>query len=257
MPNIAIDRNSPIPIYYQIETDLKKRIMRREWDVHQQLPTEVELASQYDVSRITLRQALAELEKDSIIRKQRGKGTFINTNPTPFVNNLSYTLVSGDRIKQQPYSIAATILEQMLVTDLFPDVYEHLELKPEDNAVYIKRLFLLNGKPLAIGRSWLPSKIVPGFESIPMINNSLSQTLLRRYQLHAILVEDYLEVVRSTQSECDLLKCIFDTPLVLIRGTSFLEGNRPLEYSNTLWAGDSVRFRFTLRNTEDGFVIGP
>lgn len=257
MLKATIDRNSPIPIYYQIETDLKKRIIRREWDKSQQLPTEIELAKHYNVSRITLRQALAELEKDGVISKQRGKGTFINSDPAPYVNNLSYTLVAGDRIKQQPYSIAATVLEQMVVTDIFPDVYEHLELKPDDRVVYIKRLFILNGKPLAVGRSWLSAKIVPDLENTQLINNSLSQTLLRKYKIHASLVEDYMEVVRSTQAECNLLKCAYDTPLILIKGTSFFDDNQPLEYSNMLWAGDSVRFRFTMRDSDDGFLIGP
>lgn len=54
------------PVYFQIATDIKKRIMRHEWNINEKLPTEVELAEQYNVSRITLRQSIAELEKDGI-----------------------------------------------------------------------------------------------------------------------------------------------------------------------------------------------
>ena len=59
----SIDRNSPVPAYYQIQLDLSDRIQRGEWNDRKQLPSESTLAEQYAVSRITLRQALAELEK--------------------------------------------------------------------------------------------------------------------------------------------------------------------------------------------------
>ena len=65
----SIDRSSPVPAYYQIQLDLSDRIQRGEWNDRKQLPSESTLAEQYAVSRITLRQALAELEKDGIIKK--------------------------------------------------------------------------------------------------------------------------------------------------------------------------------------------
>ncbi|MEL7610561.1 MAG: GntR family transcriptional regulator [Bacillota bacterium] len=250
-----IDRESPIPVYYQIQMDLKKRIMRHEWDAHEQIPTEMELAKQYEVSRITLRQALAELEKDGIIKKYRGKGTYVESDPTPFMTSLSYSLVTSDRSAAQHYSITADMLEQTLLTNLYPDVCEALSLKPTDKAVYIRRLFFLNGKPLALGRSYLSSELVPGLESTPFIVNSLSQTLQMRYGYIATMVEDSLEAVRSTQAECKLLQCTYDTPLILIKGISYLTDGRPLEYSSTLWVGDSVRFKLLFNRTNEGFVI--
>lgn len=254
---IKIDKNSPIPVYYQIETDLKKRIMRQEWEVGGRLPGEVELAEQYDVSRITLRQALAELEKDGVIRKERGKGTFIASNPTPYVNSLSYAVVSKGylfRPSDGP-AVTAQLLEKRLVTELFPSVAEHLTLSRSDSAVYIKRLYLIDGRPIAINRSYLPADLVPGMESRDMVNGSVLETIQEHYGLTADRVEDCIEGVRATPGDCALLRCFHDTPLVLVEGTSFLAGGRPMEYSNTLWSGDSVRFHLTLRNSEQGFAV--
>ncbi len=253
----TIDRDSPVPIYYQIETDLRKRILRREWEPNQKLPTEAELAREYDVSRLTLRQALAELEKDRIIKKQRGRGTVVNGLPEPFVNDLSFTLISGYRIKQQP-GLASKVLDQRIVTNLPANIREKLKLDPSDSVIYIKRLILYEGKPLAAAHSWLPAELVPDFESVPLMNDSFSLTLSERYQLQAVLVEDYLEVVQATKADCELLSCVFDSPLVLMRGISFLEGARPLEYSHTLFSAASVRFRFTMRvDCTAGFVLEP
>lgn len=251
--NGVIDRSSPVPVYYQIAMDLKSRIARQEWEMEQRLPTEVELAAQYSVSRITLRQAMAELEKDGIVVKQRGRGTFIHSNPAPFVPKLNYLLVSDEHASQENRSVTAKILELRVVTDLFPAVYEHLRLRPEDQAVYVKRLFIQKGRPVAIGRSHIPAHRVPGLEHKKLIGNSLSTTLRELYHLKPVWVEDYIEAVRATQAECALLQCAHDTPLILIEGTSYLADSEPLEYSCTLWAGDSVRFHLPLRLTGTEF----
>ncbi len=254
---LKVDKNSPIPVYYQIETDLKKRIMRQEWDIGEQLPGELDLARHYDVSRITLRQALAELEKDGIIRKERGKGSFLAADPTPYVNSLNYAVVSKGRLFSQPGgpAVTAKILEQRLVTDLFPAVSEHLELEREGWAVYIKRLYLIGGRPIAISRSHLPAPLVPGMEDLELVRGSVLETLEQAYGLSADRVEDCIEAVRATPADCALLRCFQDTPLVLLRGTSYLADGRPLEYSSTLWSGDSVRFQLTLQHGERGFYV--
>lgn len=252
----AIDMNSPIPVYYQIELDIKKRIMQKEWQLNQQLPSEAELAEQYHVSRITLRQALAELKKDDIIKKYRGKKAYINSVPTPFIHDLSYVLVSGNSIVDGQ-KMTAEILEFTKVSPLYPDIAENLRLASEDTAIFFKRLFLLEGIPLAIGKSWLPSNLLPDFTKEKMINNSLSTTLRQKYNIIPAKVEDYLEVVRPTNQESILLKSNNNTPLLLVKGISYLRDGTPLEYSNTLWQGDNVRFHFTLNHTRHGFVMGP
>jgi len=78
MATNTIDRDSPIPVYFQIALDLQQRISNREWQANNQLPSEPELASQYQVSRMTVRQAIAELVKDGILVRRRGNGTFVN-----------------------------------------------------------------------------------------------------------------------------------------------------------------------------------
>jgi 5-formyltetrahydrofolate cyclo-ligase len=77
MNRYQIDRDSPIPAYYQIMLDLRDRITRGEWRAGSKLPTEPELAAEYSVSRMTLRQAMAELVKDGLLDRHPGAGTFV------------------------------------------------------------------------------------------------------------------------------------------------------------------------------------
>ena len=71
-----ISRDLPIPIYYQVTLDLRNRIQRQEWQNGDRIPSEAELAKEYGVSRVTMRQALAELVKDGLLIRHRGARYF-------------------------------------------------------------------------------------------------------------------------------------------------------------------------------------
>ncbi len=68
-------KNSP-PLFQRIYSTLKTRLMAGEWGIGAMLPSENELCEIYSISRGTLRQVLAELEKEGLIRRERGRGTF-------------------------------------------------------------------------------------------------------------------------------------------------------------------------------------
>lgn len=251
----SVDRDSPVPAYYQIEMDLKARIARREWVPHQMLPSEAKLSEEYHVSRVTLRQALAELEKDGVIRKVRGRGAFINETPSPFLHSLNYSVISSDRMGQRLPGVAAKLLELKIFPKPNEDAREHLGIPADTGVVYIKRLFTKDDTPLAINRSWIPSHLVPGLCRDGLIGNQLATTLRERYGIQAERVRDYLEVVRPTPSECGLLEIPSDCPLILVKGVSYQADGSPLEYSNTLWPGDRVRFQIDLQNIGGDFII--
>ena len=75
--------NKAIPLYYQLETLLRKKIESGDFTADAPLPSEDALANEYNVSRITVRQAMASLEQDGLIVRKRGKGTFISPNAAP------------------------------------------------------------------------------------------------------------------------------------------------------------------------------
>jgi GntR family transcriptional regulator len=74
---MSIDKNSPIPVYYQLKEDIKEKISKGVWQVGQCIDSERELSEQYSVSRMTVRQALGELVQEGILHREKGKGTFV------------------------------------------------------------------------------------------------------------------------------------------------------------------------------------
>ena len=91
-----LDRTSPLPAYQQISNDIILRISQKEWNIEDKLPTEAELAAEYGVSRVTLRQAMAQLERDGIICKFQGKGAFVKNNPRQLVQELAFPTLDSN-----------------------------------------------------------------------------------------------------------------------------------------------------------------
>lgn len=74
---MGIDKNSPIPVYYQLKEDIKEKINNGIWKVGQCIDSERELSEDYNVSRMTVRQALGELVREGLLVREKGKGTFV------------------------------------------------------------------------------------------------------------------------------------------------------------------------------------
>ena len=74
----TIDKNSPLSYYYQLKQILIEMLDNRELEEDEKLPTEKELCERFNISRVTVRQALQELENEDYIYKIQGKGTFVS-----------------------------------------------------------------------------------------------------------------------------------------------------------------------------------
>lgn len=242
-----INRESPIPAYYQISLDLRERIRSREWETGTRIPPEAELAKEYNVSRVTMRQALAELVKDGILNRQRGSGTFVNQRPLPLVHDLSLPISLSSKLRQMGFTISSTVLEARTFSEPLDAVIQHLHIGQNDTVAYIKRLLLINGQPTAIDRAWFSEVLCPGITSQPLIEDSLSKTLVERYGLAPVRSDAWLEVIRATEKDANALKTFVDSPLMLLTSVLYLEDERPLEYSMTTWLGDRIRFSLSNR----------
>src|SRR5207253_280318 len=77
LPRSTIDRRSPVPFYFQLKTLLERDIRSRYLLPGERLPSEPSLCRHFGVSRSTVRQALAELELDGLVHRERGRGTFV------------------------------------------------------------------------------------------------------------------------------------------------------------------------------------
>lgn len=242
----SVDRSSPLPAYFQVAQDLRRRIAEGEWQTGERIASEVVLAREYGVSRVTVRQALAELAKDDVLERKRGSGTYVRPQQRPLVYDLNLTLGAyAARIRELGFSNRAEVIESGLLQPPPGHLVEALELPAGARAAYLLRRVFINDAPAAIYRSWFDAAAVPGIERNPGVEGSLSDTLEQAYGLVPVRSELSLEVARSTGEEARLLGALTDVPLLMVTSTSYLDDGRPLEHSQMAWLGDRVRFHVT------------
>ena len=102
-----IDKNSPIPVYYQLKNDFIKKIANGIWKVGECISSERELCEIYGVSRMTIRQAIGELVQEGILTRKKGKGTFVCEQKVNQKDMMSFT----EMIKQSGRVLQTKVVE--------------------------------------------------------------------------------------------------------------------------------------------------
>lgn len=151
-----INKNSPIPIYYQLGEQIKALIEKGELKPGDALPPEREFAEKYQISRMTVRQAFTQLVNEGYLYRMQGKGTFVAERKieqllqgvTSFSEDMKARGLepSSELIRFEMQPAAASIAEQLSIDESDP-VYE------------IERIRLADGVPMALETSYLPVKL--------------------------------------------------------------------------------------------------
>ena len=147
-----------VPKYRQVYASLREDIESGRWPEGALLPTEAVLSKSYNVSRITVREALQLLVNERFVTRRQGQGTIV-ANRTPLPGNcfVSFT----DQILQLGYKLRTVILDvHVLRDDERTDLSD--DLSQDEEIVMVERLRIVNDKPFLIGRAYLPHRLVSG-----------------------------------------------------------------------------------------------
>jgi len=242
----TINRLSPIPIYYQIAADIKNLLIDQQYQIDQKIPSENTLAEMYKVSRVTLRQALSELEKDGIITKIKGYGSVLCGNPNPIFQTLQLpgfnkTYYKKDE-EENEVVFSPKIIELRKVGSV-AQINKALHLDSTADLCYIKRVFYHKSLAVGINNSWLDFNKVPGITEEGLIGNRLSLTLSERFNFDPNKISNTIESSILTPAEMTLLNIKFTTQSLVISSISYIGDGNPLEYSKTIWIGDKIKFQ--------------
>lgn len=233
-----VDRYSPMPVYQQIANDIIARIAQEEWIIGGKLPSESELSTEYGASRVTVRQALAKLEADGLIDKQRGRGAFLKANRRRNVLDLFLPQIGVTHESD----IVSTEAKINIITSASTQVITNLNVEPGTSLVYVERFFVRKKKVVGINRAWFPLSIVPGMVDAGLIDNSLTKTLQQRYHINFGAVENYIESVMLDAVMAQQFDTISPSPALKISSIYSLTDGTPVEYAVTIWNGRDTQF---------------
>jgi len=230
-----LDRDSPMPLWAQLESDLKTRLDAGEFN--DRFPTDNELVNEYEVSRHTVREAIRHLNSSGILRRERGRGTVINRSEFEQPLGALYSLFQS--VESAGTTQRSQVLE--LREDVNPAVAEHLGLVADTPLLYLERIRFADDEPLALDRSWLPMDLAR-----PLLTSDFERTALYAELAERVGVspdagwERIAPVLPSTEERTLLAMRRGEAAFALERmGTA---DGTPIEWRTTLIRGGRYRF---------------
>lgn len=213
---MSLDRDSRQPLYRQLMEELREQIRNGIYKVGNQIPTEPELANQYEISRITVRKTIKELCKQGYLVKQQGKGTFVET-PKIYrkieqQSNVSFT----ESCKQNGrVPLSHVISFEVIIVDEW--VQDFLKLGNGTKVLFITRLLLADSIPIIMENIYLPYDRFEDFQPEKLENSSLFEYLEKKYHIISHpKSRSTIEIDTATPEVASRLGMITGEPLMIM-----------------------------------------
>lgn len=235
-----IDKNSPIPVYFQLKNDLVKKIAQGLWKPGECIASERELCEIYGVSRMTIRQAIGELVQEGVLTRLKGKGTFVCEQTVKQQDMMSFT----EMIKQTGRELKTEVIN-FDVIDTPGDMQDIFML---DKIYKIERRRIVDGECIAVETVFIPVDYC-GHVNEEMLKGSL----------YKILEHFGYSISNSTSSIVaanitDEIKEKFNTkenfPVLKIIGKTFANKNKLLFIEEALYRSDKFTLQVNISRRE-------
>lgn len=245
METTVLDKDSPIPLYYQIRTIIEEQIDSGKWKPGMQVPSERELCEQFQVSRITVRQALSALVQQGQLRRQQGRGTFVASQR---IEQRLHRLTGFTQdMRGRGQKPGARILQKEIVSAAYP-VARALNLEIDSPVVLLKRLRLSDEEPVAVETAHLPDALCPGIVDDIVEDGSLYALLANNYEIIPTRAEQQVEAVVCPVAEAKVLGVEKGAPMLHMYRVTYSSDDVPFEYTESFYRSDRYVFHVELRN---------
>lgn len=239
-PDVVIDRESPVPLYFQVASRLQQQIESGEMPVGSRLENEIELADRLGVSRPTMRRAISYLVERGMLVRKRGVGTQI---VHPKVRRpVELTSLHDDLLKdgREP----RTVVREARVVAAPDDVAQALGIPFGAEVTWIERLRFAGDEPLALMHNAVPLTVL---EIDPAVLERRGLYDLLRAAGHAPRMAKQVVGARSaTAAEGKLLGEQRGAAMLTMTRTAWDEAGRAVEYGSHLYRASRYNFELTL-----------
>jgi GntR family transcriptional regulator len=198
--NINIDKNSPTPIYRQIEDAFRERIKKGALRPYDLIPSENELSKGLGVSPMTVRQAMSLLVKEGLAYRERGRGTFVA--PPRLDHPLTRMVGFTEDMHARGFNPTNQIMDFKALPST-DEVAGLLQIPAGEQVLFIKRTRHLDGHPVGVHETYL--------RGVQFNREELEQigSLYQLLQLHGLVLEggqDVIEAISATEELVELLE---------------------------------------------------
>lgn len=234
-------RQSSLPIYHQLYVVLRQQILDETYGAEVPLPSEFALAENYEVSRVTVRRTLDMLEKDGLIERRRGVGTFaVQRDPeedAEISGVLENLITIGLKTEAQTLLFEAQVPPRR--------VQRVFRLDTETHAVCIERLRTHASKPFSLTKVWLPAQHAKLLDQDSLGDKPVA-VLLEAKGLSPISADQSISAILADDHSSKYLNVSIGAPLIRLQRTVLDEAGVPILFQRSLYAPDRYEYHMLL-----------
>lgn len=240
---IAIDRNSPVPLYHQLATQLTEAIESSTLKPGDLFENELALADRLELSRPTVRRAISELVAKGLLVRRRGIGTTVANKVVHRRNELTSLYDDLERTGRTPVTRVLDFDRERVDAN----AAEHLGVAPDVPLIYIERLRLADETPLAVLRNWLP----PRYDQITPeeLQHTGLYALLRRSGARPVVARQTIGARPARPAERKALEIGRGEPVLTMTRDAYDAEGTPIEFGDHCYRADQYAFDITVHET--------
>ena len=230
---MAVKTRNGVPAYQRIQGTILQKIEAGGLRPGDAVPSERELAKLHQVSLMTARHALASMEREGVVERRRGVGTFVSAPKIHFNKLMSYT--------EQMASRNLTAASQVLFAKIVDDEQEataRLSLPPKSRIIKLERLRHAAGEPFALEICHLSATQFPGFLDAPLSRESLFGILKQHYNVELGYADEEVDATAADPRTAELLEVPRREPLLRIRQVIYSKKGTVILYVLGLYRSD-------------------
>ncbi|HAK38654.1 GntR family transcriptional regulator [Streptococcus sp.] len=230
-----------VPAYIRIHDAIKKEIDEGVWEIGQRLPSERDLADDYEVSRMTLRQAITLLVEEGILERRVGSGTYVASHRVQekMRGTTSFTEIVRSQGKTPSSQVVSYQRKPANETEI-----QQLQLKPSDYVVRMERVRYADNVPLVFEVASIPEKLIREFKREDITEHFFQTLTDNGYEIGKSQQTIYAK--NASERVANYLKVPKNHAVLALTQVSYFTDGRPFEYVHSQYVGD--RFEFYLEN---------
>ncbi len=239
----TINKQSRIPFYYQLADILREVIQESTSEEETEfLPSENELVQSYQISRATVRQALSLLEREGLVHKAKGKGTYIAKHRVRYP--LTKLISTTEEMQRRGWKSGIEVLSFEEIETHSP-ITESLEIDSSEKVYELCRLRLGNDEPVGLQWAYMPVKIYPGLID-HNLETSLTQVVDEQFGIIFWSAHEFLRARLPTKFEAKQLQIPKNLPVIYMERITFSPEGNPVEFLQSVWRSDKYEYEFSL-----------
>jgi GntR family transcriptional regulator len=236
----VLDRESPLPLYAQVKRRLRSTIMSWPSDSNR-FHTEQALCRIYGVGRATIRQAIAELEEEGLLRRRQGSGTIVNR---PKIDESFSPLTSfTDQWARSGRSLKVELLRLERMAECPRPFSEMLGIETGSPVVHVERFRLSGSIRIVWDQRFIPVDVAKGMPRQKFAKGSLLDVLSKKVEFDR--GESHLEAGLAGEDYAELLELLPQDPVLMRHMRYFAVDGKVVMVGLSVYRADQVRYRLT------------